>query len=68
MKHDSASQIQPITTDPITGEYKLTIPEWMINEYGWYEGNWVQYRLHILEEEEWFIDIDGIHILEESSY
>ena len=38
MKHDSASQIQPITTDPITGEYKLTIPEWMINEYGWYEG------------------------------
>ena len=38
MKHDSASQIQPITTDPLTGEYKLTIPEWMINEYGWYEG------------------------------
>ena len=38
MKHDSESQIQPITTDPLTGEYKLTIPEWMINEYGWYEG------------------------------
>ena len=51
MKHDSESQIQPITTDPITGEYKLTIPEWMINEYGWYEG------LNL----EWFIDIDGIH-------
>ena len=55
MKHDSESQIQPITTDPITGEYKLTIPEWMINEYGWYEG------LNL----EWFIDIGGIHILEE---
>ena len=55
MKHDSASQIQPITTDPLTGEYKLTIPEWMINEYGWYEG------MNL----EWFIDIDGIHILEE---
>ena len=55
MKHDSESQIQPITTDPLTGEYKLTIPEWMINEYGWYEG--VQL--------EWYIDIDGIHILEE---
>jgi len=38
MKHDSESQIQPITTDPLTGEYKLTIPEWMMNEYGWYEG------------------------------
>ena len=44
-----------ITIDPITGEYKLTIPEWMMNEYGWYEG------LNL----EWFIDIDGIHILEE---
>ena len=55
MKHDSESQIQPIPTDPITGEYKLTIPEWMMNEYGWYEGMSL----------EWFIDIDGIHILEE---
>ena len=53
--HDSESQIQPITIDPITGEYKLTIPEWMMNEYGWYEG------MNL----EWFIDIDGIHILEE---
>ena len=49
------SQIQPITIDPITGEYKLTIPEWLMNEYGWYEGSNL----------EWFIDIDGIHILEE---
>jgi len=57
MKHDSESQIQPITTDPITGEYKLTIPEWMINEYGWYEG----------QNLEWFLDIDGIHILEEEN-
>ena len=39
MKHDSESQIQPITIDPITGEYKLTIPEWMMNEYGWYALN-----------------------------
>ena len=58
MKHDSESQIQPITTDPLTGEYKLTIPEWMINEYGWYEG------LNL----EWFIDIDGINILEEEEW
>ena len=57
MKHDSQSQIQPITIDPITGEYKLTIPEWMMNEYGWYEG------MNL----EWFIDIDGIHILEEEA-
>ena len=55
MKHDSKSQIQPITIDPLTGEYKLTIPEWMMNEYDWYEG------MNL----EWFIDFDGIHILEE---
>ena len=55
MKHDSESQIQPITTDTISGEYKLTIPEWMMNEYGWYEG------MNL----EWFIDNGGIHILEE---
>ena len=58
MKHDSESQIQPITIDPITGEYKLTIPELMMNEYGWYEG------MNL----EWFIDIDGIHILEEEEW
>ena len=58
MKHDSESQIQPVTIDPITGEYKLTIPEWMMNEYGWYEG------MNL----EWFIDIDGIHILEEEEW
>ena len=58
MKHDSESQIQPITIDPLTGEYKLTIPEWMMNEYGWYEG------LNL----EWYIDIDGIHILEEEEW
>ena len=58
MKHDSESQIQPITTDAITGEYKLTIPEWMINEYGWYEG------MNL----EWFIDNGGIHILEEEEW
>ena len=55
MKHDSKSQIQPITIDPLTGEDKLTIPEWMMNESGWYEGMNLN----------WFIDIDGIHILEE---
>ena len=53
----SESQIQLITIDPLTGEYKLTIPEWMMNEYDWYEG------MNL----EWFIDIDGIHILEEKN-
>ena len=56
MKHDSETQIQPITTDPLTGEYKLTIPEWMINEYGWYEGTELNFRIDegdiFLEERE----------------
>ena len=45
MKHDSESQIQPITIDPLTGEYKLTIPEWMMNEYDWYEGCKVNFNI-----------------------
>ena len=49
MKHDSESQIQPITIDPITGEYKLTIPEWMMNEYGWYEGLNLEWLLISME-------------------
>ena len=37
--------ICPIEIDPVTDEYKLTIPEWLLNDMGWYEGTelqWIQ--------------------------
>ena len=24
--------------DPVTGEYVIKVPEWIISEFGWYEG------------------------------
>jgi bifunctional DNA-binding transcriptional regulator/antitoxin component of YhaV-PrlF toxin-antitoxin module len=26
------------TVDPVTGEYYVTLPEWVMSEFGWYEG------------------------------
>ena len=27
----------PITIDPVTNEYQITVPEWVVNEFDWYE-------------------------------
>ena len=29
--------IVPITIDPITNQYQIVVPEWVINEFDWYE-------------------------------
>ena len=45
MRKNSEQNICPIEIDPVTDEYKITIPEWLINDMGWYEGmelNWIQ--------------------------
>ena len=46
----------PITIDPITNNYQITIPEWVINEFDWYEDT----------ELVWHVDDTGIHIQEVS--
>ena len=38
MQKNSAEDFTTIEVDPITGEYYVIIPEWIINENGWYEG------------------------------
>jgi len=45
MRKNPDQNICPIEIDPVTDEYKITIPEWLINDMGWYEGmelNWIQ--------------------------
>lgn len=37
----SGENFTTVEVDPITGEYYVTIPEWILNEYGWYEGTMV---------------------------
>ena len=45
MKKNSGENIQPIKVDPISGEYYITIPEWMMNELSWYEDTEVKFNL-----------------------
>ena len=46
----------PITIDPVTNEYKIIVPEWVVNEFDWYEDT----------ELVWHVDETGIHIQEVS--
>ena len=46
--------IVSLNTDPITNEYKITVPEWVVNEFDWYEDT----------ELVWHVDDNGIHIQE----
>ena len=54
MRKNSEQNIRPIEIDPVTNEYTLTIPEWLLNDMGWYEGT----------ELEWLQDSDEIFIRE----
>ena len=43
MLKNSGGYITSIEVDTVTGEYRAIIPEWIINEMGWYEDtnlNW----------------------------
>ncbi len=55
MKKYTDSKV-PITIDAISNEYKITIPEWVVNEFDWYEDT----------ELVWVVDDQGIHIQEVS--
>jgi len=39
------NDIRSVQIDPITGEYYVTIPEWMINDLSWYEDTEIQLSL-----------------------
>lgn len=34
-----------IQTDPITGDYYIIIPEWIMNELSWYEDTEIKFAL-----------------------
>ena len=37
MEKKSGENIQSLQVDSISGNYFITIPEWMVNELSWYE-------------------------------
>lgn len=45
MKKKSGEEKRPIEIDPISGEYSIKIPEWMINELSWYEDTEIVFNL-----------------------
>ena len=54
MRKNPEKNICPVEIDPVTSEYKITIPEWLLNDMGWYEGS----------ELEWIQDSDDVFIKE----
>jgi hypothetical protein len=45
MKKNSEENFQFLQVDPITGEYYVTIPEWVANELSWYEDTEIKINL-----------------------
>ena len=44
MQKNIPDQKRPIEVDTVTGEYYLRIPEWVINDQGWYEDTEVTFK------------------------
>ena len=38
MQKNPGENFSTVEVDPVTGEYVARIPEWIISEFGWYEG------------------------------
>ena len=38
MQKNPGENFSTVEVDPVTGEYVIQIPEWVISEFGWYEG------------------------------
>ena len=52
MQKNPAENFTTIEIDPVTGNYFTIIPEWMVNEKGWYEGTEINLKM---EDDEIFI-------------
>ena len=37
MRKNSAEDKRPIEVDTVSGEYYVRIPEWVVNDQGWFE-------------------------------
>jgi len=38
MQKNPGKYFSTVEVDPVTGEYVVQVPEWIISEFGWYEG------------------------------
>jgi hypothetical protein len=60
MKKKIGDDIHPVQVDHITGEYYITLPEWIVNELSWYEDTEIHFSIEngdvILSEKDEDID------------
>ena len=45
MQKNPGENFTTVEVDPITGEYYVNIPEWVLSEFGWYEGTEVNMEI-----------------------
>ena len=38
MQKNPGENFSTVEVDPVTGEYVIKVPEWIISEFGWFEG------------------------------
>ena len=38
MEKNPGENFTTVEVDPVTGEYYVVLPEWVMSEFGWYEG------------------------------
>jgi hypothetical protein len=43
MKKNSGGNSKHVQVDPVTGEYFVVVPEWVINELSWYEDTEIEF-------------------------
>ena len=54
MQKNPGENFSTVEVDPVTGEYVIKVPEWIISEFGWYEGTEINMD----------VDVDAIVITE----
>ena len=64
MKKNSGKNFEALQVDPISGEYYIVIPEWIVNELSWYEDSEINLSLEgtdlvLSEKEQDWQDIDN---------
>ena len=56
MKKNYGKNFEALQVDPITGEYYIVIPEWIVNDLSWYEDSEINFSLEgtdlVLSEKE----------------
>ena len=48
MEKNRAENFTTVEVDPVTGEHLITIPEWICDEKGWFEGTEVNIEVDAL--------------------